>query len=283
MAVLKRLTDRVTVRRGGLRWTLLTWDESVSWNIYADGHHQGHERRAVVRWLSASGRLLPRRNLVINAGANIGTTAVPLAQEAQCRVLAVEPVPELYELLLRNVELNGLVAQVTCDQTAIAGLTGRREMAIPAHMAGGSELLVNDRGPTWASSIRTMRRVGVKAEALATILRRRGVNPDEVALVWADIQGTEGDLIETGEPLWRAGVPLFMELWPNGLVHRGTDLPVLAGRHFECFVESRDLIRNPTSPAWRPVSELRTLYDHLPGRDIWANTDILLLPRAIDA
>jgi FkbM family methyltransferase len=280
MSVLRRFTDRVTVRRGGLRWTLLTWDEDVSWCVYADGDYQGPERTAVVRWLRASRRLLPERDLVIDVGANIGTTAVPLARETSCRVLAVEPVPELCELLRRNVEQNGLANLVRCEETAVAAQAGRSETAIPAHSAGSTELLVDALEPSWTGLKATLRRVEVKTAPLPTILRHHRVAPGEVALVWADIQGAEGELIQTGEPLWRAGVPLFMELWPNGLAHRGTDLPAIAEQHFESFVSSCELIRCPESPRWQPIAELRALHDRFIGGNWRAQTDVLLRSRA---
>jgi FkbM family methyltransferase len=278
ISALSWFTDRITVRRGGLRWTLLTWDRGTSWGVYADGHHQGQERAAAVRWLRASGRLLAGRDLVIDVGANIGTTTVPLAYEASCRVLALEPVPELHALLLRNVEQNRLADLVSCEQTAVAAQGDRYEMAVRADGAGSSELLVDGRDPSWADAKLTWHRTEVTAAPLPAILRRRGIQPEEVALVWADIQGAEGELIQTGEPLWRAGVPLFMELWPGGLVHRGTDLPAIAERHFRSFVDSGELIRSPESPPWRPLSELRALHDRLFAEGPEAYTDILLIP-----
>jgi FkbM family methyltransferase len=277
ISVLKRVADRVTVRRGGFEWTLLTRDREVCWAIYADGDYQSPERRALAHWLRASGRLSPGRELVVDVGANIGTTALPLARETGCRVLAIEPVPELYELLVRNVTVNRLQERVRCERIAVASGVGSREMAVPAIAGGSSELAVEGREPTWADRSARLGTVVVETAPLGEILRSRHVAPEEVALVWADIQGAEGEMIEGSPELWQAGVPLYMELWPAGLRHQGSDMPSLAARHFRAFVHAPDLIARPRALCPRPIAELRTLHDALleQGRD--AQSDVLLL------
>jgi FkbM family methyltransferase len=278
ISVLKRLTDRLTVRRGGFRWTILTRDRDVCWAIFADGEYQGPEWRALACWLQASGRLSPGRELVVDAGANIGTTALPLARETGCRVLAIEPIPELYELLERNVAANGLQELVSCERIAVASRTGSRQIAVPAIAGGSSELTADGREPTWAERSAPLGTLVVETAPLAEILRRRRVAPQEVALVWADIQGAEGELIESSPELWQAGVPLYMELWPGGLLHQGTGrLPALAARHFRSFVHAPELIAQPRSPRRQPIAELRTLHDALLKQGREAHSDVLLL------
>ena len=71
-----------------------------------------------------------------------------------------------------------------------------------------------------------------------------GFSAGEIAMVWADVQGCELDVIESGELLWAAGAPLWAEIEPHSLRRQGT-LEVLAPRaaaHFDRFILASDLI-----------------------------------------
>ena len=60
----------------------------------------------------------------------------------------------------------------------------------------------------------------VRATGLEALLAEHGIEPRRIAFVWADVQGSECDVIESAPALWAAGVPLFCEvdpgLWANG-------------------------------------------------------------------
>jgi hypothetical protein len=138
------------------------------------------------------------------------------------------------------------------------------------------EVKVDGCEPTWTERSAPLCTLVVETAPLGEILRRRQVAPQEVALVWADIQGAEGKLIESSPELWQAGVPLHVELWPGGLLHQGTDrLPRACRRHFRSFVH--ELIAQPRSPRRQPIAELRTLHDALLKQGHEAHSDVLLL------
>jgi hypothetical protein len=133
--------------------------------------------------------------------------------------------------------------------------------------------------------------ITVPALGVGQIAETAAVSADSVALVWSDTQGSEVAVIETGAELWKAGVPLFAELWLPGLEtkHALQDFIACAQEHFVGFIDAanggRDireaLVAARGGPnvdlATRPVSELPDLVEMVrlyPGQF----TDVLLMP-----
>jgi len=278
LRVLATEAEEVTFRRGGVRWTAFPWDQRISDMLFVSGGFQVREIRAVLGWMAREGRLGAPRDVIVDVGANIGTSAIPLALATGCQVLAIEPVPDVFALLRRNVADNGLERQVTCVQTAItADRRDRVPMILPADNGGGGEVLQPGRPPSFGSAHPVRGRVDVPASGLADVLGAHDIEVERVALVWSDTQGCEAEVIESGAPLWAAGVPLFAELdpptWgPTG----GLALQRAAAARFGAFIFAEVLIGDGTTPP-RPIGELEALCDAL-GPD---GGDVLLLPETL--
>lgn len=85
----------------------------------------GSKAYGAVRWAR---RLRPGM-VVYDIGANCGQASLMFAHLVgeRGRVFSFEPSPRPYELLLRNVELNGLSTRVSARQLAIAASSGRAQ------------------------------------------------------------------------------------------------------------------------------------------------------------
>ena len=59
--------------------------------------------------------------IVIDAGANTGTTSIYLALNGAKKVFAIEPMPLTYTFLIRNVEMNDLTDRIICLNVALGG------------------------------------------------------------------------------------------------------------------------------------------------------------------
>ncbi len=231
---------------------------------------------AVVRWMKRHRRITSKRNVIIDVGAHIGTAAIPLARKTGCRVLAIEPVPELYEFLCRNIAGNRLGGRVEPVAAAIvAGRARQVRMVLPGWNSGAAEVVRARCRASFAGKQPVRRRMMVPAERLVALLSERGIDAGGVALVWADVQGFEGDVIATAPELWAAGVPLFCEidprLWPNSGDPRR--FLRLAGKHFAGFIPV-DVLQSQKRPRSSPIAELPA-FCH--GLAAGASTDILLL------
>jgi FkbM family methyltransferase len=273
----RRFSDRASFRRAGVRWTVPSWDECVAWSVCADGDYDAERRDALLEAMRLWGRIAPDRDLVVEIGANFGSHTVPFAL-AGLRVLAIEPVPFLFELLNENVRQNGLADSVRCHRAAISRRPGTAQVLIPATNGGGGELAIEGRPPAFEPRLPTLRAAAAPLEPLDGVLRRLAVDPGAVAFVWSDAQGCEADVIASGRPLWAAGVPLYAELWPRGLEQQASvaEFLALTSRHFSSFIEADALADGRLER--RPVAELADLVESSGWRrDPDWHTDVLLL------
>jgi FkbM family methyltransferase len=273
----RRFSDRASFHRAGVRWTVPSWDEFVAWSICADGTYDADHRNALLGAMHSWGRIAPGRDLVVEIGANFGSHTVPFAL-AGLRVLAVEPVPFLFELLNENVRQNGLAYSVRSERAAISRAPGKGRVLIPAANGGGGELVLDGRSPTFASRFQTLSAIEATLELLDVVLQRHAVSPGEVAFVWCDAQGCEADVIASGRSLWGAGVPLYAELWPRGLEQQASvaEFLALAGRHFCSFIEAEALTAGRLER--RPLGELADLIESSGWHsDPDWSTDVVLL------
>ena len=180
-------------------------------------------RKGLVGWLKGNGYITDLRRTIIDIGANIGTPSVQHARETGLDILAIEPDPANFELLTKNVAQNGLDGQVRCVRAAVSMRPGTLKMAVPKERAT-CEVVEEGKQPGFGELTPDIPIIEVPSLRLETILSVAGIAPERVAVVWCDAQGLEREIIESAPGLWRAGVPLYLELWPKGiLAHGGTD------------------------------------------------------------
>ena len=258
LRLLETDADTITFRRRGVRWTAFPWDVIVSWPLFITGHFQGTELHALLKWLDRH-RKPGGQSVIVDVGAHIGTSAIPLALATGCRVLALEPVAENHALLEANVQNNGLQDRITCVLTAVAmpGLD-RVTLIRPATNSGGAEVARAGREPTFADWWPIRDRVEAPAAPLLAILEAHRIAPEDVALVWSDTQGCEADVIRSAPALWAAGVPLYAEVDTRALGGpAGIDafLDAVAA-HFEVFATAGALVTRGADARLRPVAEL---------------------------
>lgn len=264
--------DTLTFRRDGVRWTIPVSDRIVSSNLFETGGFQRSEFDAVVRWLESHGRGPADGDVIVDIGANIGTTTIPFALERGWRVLALEPDPGNFEFLQTNVAANHVEARVTCLRMAVSDRPGPVTMVVNSASAGSTEIV--EPGMALPGAV-------IEAEAwrLDDILREQHIPVDRVALVWSDTEGFERHVIESGTSLWSAGTPLYVEVWPPGLRRHGgiAQLASAVSEHFETMIPSADLVRSGARATPRPADGLAEFMKTQPPR----GTDVLLLPKRI--
>jgi FkbM family methyltransferase len=192
---------------GGVRWLVDLGDE-VGFQVFTRGAYEGPQTSAVIEWLE------DRPGVVIDVGANIGTTTLQFAFAGR-DVIAVEPIPSNFELLTTNVSRNGLNERVRCVNQAIARERGELKMWT-GFGSGQGEVAVETKDPAVLRWGDRGTQVSVPAGPLPDV-----IGSEDVALVWADVQGSEGAVIETGAALWRHGVPLYAEIDPYALELHG--------------------------------------------------------------
>jgi FkbM family methyltransferase len=281
--VLRREGEAVTFERDGLRWHGDVSD-TVAEGLFVDGRFHLEALDGLLAWLARRRPETLTRPLVVNVGANIGAAALPLVRRAGKRCLACEPVPETFTQLRHNVALNGLEAMVECRQVAIAAAVGHLDMVATGD-SGQSEVRGADGRQGFAQHPRLggTRAVTVPCLPLDSLIAEAGHSPGDVALVWSDTQGFESEVIASGASLWAAGVPLWVEVWPDGLeAHGGVGRFLeVCSLSFRSFVLDESLVKRGAKAEPRPVAELAEVVASLwtgNRRHRQLETDVLLLP-----
>lgn len=132
-------------------------------------------------------------SVVIDAGANVGVSALVLADRFQGRVLCLEPVPENCEWLRRNIERNA----VSRAEVLTIGLAGRSrrdwlwrdpEQSVSGHFDPGLSPQAH-RGL-----------LGSQADFLSITDLLVQTRAEEVVLLKLDVEGAEHEIIEALDP-----------------------------------------------------------------------------------
>ena len=113
----------------------------------------------------------------------------------------------------------------------------------------------------------------MSALPLGQIVADHEIVPSDVALVWCDIQGSETQLILSAPDLWSAGVPLYAEVFPDGLeLHGGIGDFIDAAQSSVSSYISRDALIDGEPP--RPMSTFSRWVDSI---YLEAYSDVLLI------
>jgi FkbM family methyltransferase len=200
----------------GIRMYLDPRDLIITWTILHYGSWEPAETDLFIRTIRPG-------DTVVDAGANVGYYTIIASRLVgpAGRVYAFEPDPANFELLRRNVELNGLT-NVVLEPKALSDLKGAIKLFL-APENKGDHRIYQPKGESRPS-------VDVEAVRLDDYFKGLGRRVD---VVKSDTQGAEGLILEgmTGLLEGRSDGPtIFMEFWPHALVGLGTDAGVLLNK-----------------------------------------------------
>src|SRR5437588_2561781 len=121
---------------------------------------------------------------IVDIGAHVGTFTVWAAMRAPgARVLAVEPNPETFPLLERNIRDNGLHGRVTAIHAAVGAAPGTGTLELVEHSLG-TRLARTDDGA-----------IKVRIETVPALLAQAAM--DDVDLLKIDCEGMEYEVFES--------------------------------------------------------------------------------------
>ncbi|MDW5312554.1 FkbM family methyltransferase [Rhizobium sp. PL01] len=201
--------------------------------IYRKGHFQ---RENVERLLAVlrQRNLLPQDRILLELGGNIGTQTVYFALSKAFRhIVTVEPDPRNFKLLTTNIDQNGLGEQITAINTAAGESEGTLDFFMHRDNHGKSSAL--------RQSDRDIE-IKVPVKPVTAMLADTGVAPDDIGLVWMDIEGYEPVAARSMRPLLERRVPFYMEFSPVFYGPAGSQAFVdyLAGFYDNCIVFYED-------------------------------------------
>jgi FkbM family methyltransferase len=282
--------EQVVVRfeREGINWNIPSGDMILA-HMLAEGHYEVDELDPLLEFVGRR-RQVHSDPVVVEVGANVGTTTIPLCQRGYY-VVAFEPVPRIRELLLENLQANGFTSSALVVADAITEEDS--DVTIRLSDSGGSGLLEDDpsgvgarRGAEYLSgrlSKGAEETLEVRGRPLSCALDDLSVRLDHVVLAWSDTEAGETGVVLSGASLWKQGVPLWVEFWPVGLEeHGGLETFIDAtSSFFSGFVSRDDLLRHRADAPIQTLDALMQTGMHatkeLPE---WWSTDVLLIPKS---
>jgi len=142
--------------------------------------------------------------LIVNIGANIGLFSIYLAQKKRQAVLAIEPNPEAYSLLLKNIKMNGCEDSVRVENVCIGNSVGEVDFAV---IDGRSEYSSIGKivHPSVADLKQRIIKVPIKPLNALT-------GSEKVSLMFIDTEGAEAMVFQGGAEVIKRDKPvLFFE------------------------------------------------------------------------
>jgi FkbM family methyltransferase len=173
----------------------------------------------------------------IDAGASVGGYALSLAALApRARILAIEPLPEVFERLIFNIDQNAL-ANVKALSCALADRDGEVTLFVnPAN-----------RGETSVRVISAGQRLRAPAKSLLSVVREEGY--PKLDAIKLDIEGAEDLVLDA---FFRDAPPT---LWPGLIVMEFNLLPVEAALETRLRALSyREILRTVENVAYERVT-----------------------------
>ena len=223
-------------------------------------------------------RVLPfirPHSVVLDVGASLGLWTVPLARTASARdavVWAFEPSPNNTPWIRRNLELNGLGANVTVRETGLGDEPGEFTLVSAEYGVGNAAIDLAGADATH-ERLRPEKfpSVQVRVERLDDVDL-----PAPVSFVKIDIEGFEAAFLRGGRRRLERDRPvIFGEFSPYWMRHRGEDLRALLA----AFGYRAVSLTGARSRAWRQIDTLRERPVELSGSGPLPG-NLLLTPEA---
>lgn len=174
-------SDSVIRCRKGLKFHLLNTHDSVGRELFFEGEYEPNTIHTIQS-------LLQPDDVVVDAGANIGAISLPVAKGNEVTVYAFEPGREIFQALLKNLDINNLTNVLPVNM-ALSDKSGRIDFYESHRVHGWS-------GPVKIDGFDHYKVQAVTLDAFATEKRIK-----KIGVLKADVQGWEYYVFKGAERL----------------------------------------------------------------------------------
>jgi FkbM family methyltransferase len=220
---LLRATRRtVTLQTQQGRLTVYTRDNVIARLLFMERHYQQDMADHALAFLRGQGRMPPRgRGTVLDVGANLGVISIGMLVNGDVdAAIGVEPDPDNYALLERNIAQNLCGDHYTPIRAAVSDSAGDLELALSRHNLGDHRVQRSGAAQPGGREVIT-----VPAYTIDGIVAQLPTAAaDAISLVWIDVQGHEGHVFDGGAELFSRDIPVVAEMWPHGILRSGMEL-----------------------------------------------------------
>ena len=223
-------------------------DQTIAFELLLGRGWQRSEIEAVISYLARHELL--KGDGFLDVGANIGTQTVYAMLTGQFqKAIAVEPAPSNLAILRRNIAVNRLCDRVRICAAAASEGAGSVQLRLNPTNAGGHSI-ERDMFQSDAGSIE------VAAQSIDEIVIESGWKPDDIGLLWMDVEGHEMAALKGASTILSRGIPLCFEYgaasYGGG---RRSELLNLLAAHYATAVDVADLVAQDETVESRPIAE----------------------------
>jgi len=233
--VLRAMRRTVTLQTRQGRLTVYTRDDVIGRLLFMERQFQLDTACNTLAFLRGQGLMPPKgKGTVLDVGANLGVISIGMLVNGDIvAAIGVEPDPDNFALLERNIAQNGCGDRYTPIRVAATDRAGDLELALSRHNLGDHRI----QRPGAAKAEREV--ITVPARPIDEIVRQLPPpTADAISLVWIDVQGHEGHVFAGGAELFSRDVPVLAEVWPYGILRSGMELEEfcrLAARYWASY------------------------------------------------
>lgn len=208
-------------------------NDYIGRKIFRKGHFERHHVSRLLSILKEK-QLLREGTILLELGGNIGTQTIYFSLSGSfAHIISVEPDPRNFQLLKSNIAQNSMEDRVTSVNCAAGDHDG--EIEFFQHCSNHGKSSTSRQSKTDTKIIVPVRRVD-------NILAEAAVTPDQIGLIWMDIEGYEPVACRSMETLMMRKVPLYLEFSPNfyGQDETAAFIRYLAGFYDDCLAFLND-------------------------------------------
>jgi FkbM family methyltransferase len=251
-----RITPYLGLGTSRLTFIVSTHDMNIGRRLFVSGSRK--EMRTLENVIEVFNQcsIRYRGTTFIDLGANIGTACLTAVREHGFgAAVACEPEAENFRILRANIVINGLDTSVSAFNVAVTDRIGRADLRVRRDNSALHSL---------SGSKKALRRA-VKTTTVDALLKRTETDPDDVGLLWMDIQGSEGQALAGARTLAERGTPIVFELSPGHLAP-SDGLSLLADVVQNHYTHILDLgtTRSGRDPDFLVAKDVRQLADAYP-------------------
>ena len=201
----------------------VTNDDPIHKQLYLNGHYEYDFIEKTMSFLKENYNI--SNETLLDIGANNGVISFEMLLNGFFKKsIAVEPEPNNFNKLCKNIEFNKLEQHIDTYNIALSDSPGELSFELSDENYGdhrvrvnGSETQDNSLSDEFNESKR--KTIKVKSETLTEFMKDKNAS-----LIWMDVQGFEPYILKGGIDYFNSmqnNIPAVLEFWPYGMKRNG--------------------------------------------------------------
>ena len=207
----KEKTELLAINNFSEKYIVNSSDKVIGRSLYINGTFEFDQ---LLHTLEILGNKIKTQTLV-DIGANIGSICIPAVKRGIFKnCLAIEPEPYNFDLLTKNIFINGLSDKIKTFNVALGQFDNEKiKFELSENNYGDHRIKSNSTEKNYCNEDKR-KIIDIEMKRLDTVISDSDLKG---TLLWMDVQGYEGFVLEGGMNTLSKKPPLVIEFWPYGL------------------------------------------------------------------